>query len=1119
MSKDERPRGLRARLRQRKTRTSSEDEVRSRPMSLDLDRHKLPMLHSGGMQSMTAVPARNDVFYGNDARYGDTNQDEDGGLALGEFGEDGEEVAEDEEYGNTIRHNTLGSKRGGDPMPSGAIVRSHSQEFDQTPNGNQKNLPHTSHNAKPSRGRRESTQSVPTYDSVSDHHRHNGYNVPDEYGSKSDDGDSGANSGNYSYEYSYDEEGDADDNGIPGDVDDFDAEGELNAVYLKRNADFHMLFRNIPINELLIDDYGCALQRDILVQGRLYLTENYVCFYSNIFGWVTNLIIVFDEIVSIEKKMTALIIPNAIQISTLHAKHFFGSFIYRDSAYNQLYDLWAKSKNEKNAGLPEIGHAEDGSGAGDVSRHREDVLNAYQSLTEESGDESQDGDDRGNDALTGSVIEEDEDEDELSNDDIEADGRMEAQSGFEEESEGSISDTESERSTKSIDKRRRRLEGDVSKIDVAKVPLDIGHSAAAAAASVLSANNKATKPLEKGQVRALVADTHTGSDINTASGDGDATPSTAGGISPVSSQAGAETTGNSPTANGTADISRAPSQLSTMATKVPTGAGATGTPAAQGSATSLATRAANDAGQGSIANGAAISESTKKLLSKVPRTPDATDTASLSSLRRSKSSSKKQVSSTGTQQPLHKPTSCSCGAGGQAAHYALEALDASFPLSLPLLFRVVFSTAIPLDIEEKYIPEDKVNKEELAKSCTKRIIECGNSDVKTEGWVPDPADDGLKMCIYSYEKALGFSIGPKSTTVEDTFRITMMDFDKAVIVEQVVKTPNVPSGTSFFVKIRHCLTWAAGPANNPPGGWSQYKMTFEVEWIKSSWIKNAIEKGTVDSNKQAGEMLEKYIRGWIAANPAMEVKAQQSQIGPSKASSRSGGPAAPSSHRRGRRAATGGKKARNRDESPHGLRMEELLGEHTPTERGVQRRSGAKSRGNGTDAGGISDTRNAFASDKAIGILTTTADRAARRSSSTGAQPSSLATSKEEADLWRKRADESWAGWACYHSVYPAIRATRMLVRITKTAVSDPTSGPVLVAMLVVLLLFSNIWRFTSVTSGSSSLFDKGSSGGIAGSGAGHIDRIEALNSKLDVLAEQVAMMNKRLQQIIEQPK
>lgn len=34
-------------------------------------------------------------------------------------------------------------------------------------------------------------------------------------------------------------------------------------------------------------DYSCALQREILLQGRLYLSENWICFYSNIFRWET----------------------------------------------------------------------------------------------------------------------------------------------------------------------------------------------------------------------------------------------------------------------------------------------------------------------------------------------------------------------------------------------------------------------------------------------------------------------------------------------------------------------------------------------------------------------------------------------------------------------------------------------------------------------------------------------------------------------------------------------------------------------------------------------------------------------------------------------------------------
>ncbi|RIA84039.1 hypothetical protein C1645_785068 [Glomus cerebriforme] len=108
----------------------------------------------------------------------------------------------------------------------------------------------------------------------------------------------------------------------------------------RRNVEFHALFRSVPEEDFLINDYGCALQKEILVQGRLYVSANHVCFNANIFGWVTNLVIAFSDIVSIEKKMTAYVIPNAILISTLHAKHFFTTFLSRDSVYDLLIALW-----------------------------------------------------------------------------------------------------------------------------------------------------------------------------------------------------------------------------------------------------------------------------------------------------------------------------------------------------------------------------------------------------------------------------------------------------------------------------------------------------------------------------------------------------------------------------------------------------------------------------------------------------------------------------------------------------------------------------------------------------------------------------------------------------------
>ncbi|KAG0258159.1 hypothetical protein BG011_003489 [Mortierella polycephala] len=113
----------------------------------------------------------------------------------------------------------------------------------------------------------------------------------------------------------------------------------------KRFSDFHTVFRSVPDEEKLIEDYGCALQKEILVQGRLYISENHVCFNANIFGWVTNLVIAFSEITAIEKRLTAFVIPNAISIvTTTNTKgHFFASFLSRDSAHDLLMAAWRKS--------------------------------------------------------------------------------------------------------------------------------------------------------------------------------------------------------------------------------------------------------------------------------------------------------------------------------------------------------------------------------------------------------------------------------------------------------------------------------------------------------------------------------------------------------------------------------------------------------------------------------------------------------------------------------------------------------------------------------------------------------------------------------------------------------
>ncbi|RSH81505.1 hypothetical protein EHS25_006862 [Saitozyma podzolica] len=100
----------------------------------------------------------------------------------------------------------------------------------------------------------------------------------------------------------------------------------------RRNADFHALFPAV--------DPGTISLMDILVQGRLYVSENHICFHANIFGWVTDLVIPFTDVRLIEKKMTALVIPNAIGVVTGKEKYTFASFISRDTTYDVLVNIW-----------------------------------------------------------------------------------------------------------------------------------------------------------------------------------------------------------------------------------------------------------------------------------------------------------------------------------------------------------------------------------------------------------------------------------------------------------------------------------------------------------------------------------------------------------------------------------------------------------------------------------------------------------------------------------------------------------------------------------------------------------------------------------------------------------
>lgn len=72
----------------------------------------------------------------------------------------------------------------------------------------------------------------------------------------------------------------------------------------------------------------------------MFVSQNYMCFHANIFGWETYLTLKWKDITSLTKEKTALVIPNAILISTEKEKYFITSFASRDKAHFLLFRIW-----------------------------------------------------------------------------------------------------------------------------------------------------------------------------------------------------------------------------------------------------------------------------------------------------------------------------------------------------------------------------------------------------------------------------------------------------------------------------------------------------------------------------------------------------------------------------------------------------------------------------------------------------------------------------------------------------------------------------------------------------------------------------------------------------------
>ncbi|TNN44249.1 GRAM domain-containing protein 3 [Liparis tanakae] len=142
----------------------------------------------------------------------------------------------------------------------------------------------------------------------------------------------------------------------------------------KSNCQYHKIFKEISKEEQLrqsksfmittvcstlnMDEgYTCALQKDILYQGRMFVSDHWICFHSKVFGKDTKIAIPVMSATHIKKTNTAILLPNALVIATANDRYVFVSFMSRDNTYKFLMSISPHLEEKSPCSSPVISSA------------------------------------------------------------------------------------------------------------------------------------------------------------------------------------------------------------------------------------------------------------------------------------------------------------------------------------------------------------------------------------------------------------------------------------------------------------------------------------------------------------------------------------------------------------------------------------------------------------------------------------------------------------------------------------------------------------------------------------------------------------------------------------------
>ncbi|XP_061588050.1 GRAM domain-containing protein 2B-like isoform X2 [Cololabis saira] len=140
-----------------------------------------------------------------------------------------------------------------------------------------------------------------------------------------------------------------------------------NHGYLKRDKTFHKLFPAIPETEYLKHMFTCSMQKELLYHGKLFVSEQHVCFYSSVLLKDTKVMIPVSSVSGIKKQNSTL---SMLSIQTSNGeKYSFAHIRNRERCLKLLQSVCSNVQEGSPTSSPHLSSAENEGEHDMVSSH------------------------------------------------------------------------------------------------------------------------------------------------------------------------------------------------------------------------------------------------------------------------------------------------------------------------------------------------------------------------------------------------------------------------------------------------------------------------------------------------------------------------------------------------------------------------------------------------------------------------------------------------------------------------------------------------------------------------------------------------------------------------------